>query len=1128
MGDSINWLHLTDIHFGLDDAGWLWPKVKHDFLRDIEKLQSDFGAWDLVFFTGDFTQQAKKEEFDGFNRVLEELWKTFQKGGSAPRFCPVPGNHDLARPLPDSAISKTLTKLWWTDSALREQFWRDARCEYRTAVDEAFSNYAQWIGKLPVPLIEWREGSLPGDFSATLIKGGFKLGMIGLNSTFLQIAGGPFKGKLDIHVSQLNSVCDGDPSAWVRDRTITVLLTHQPPTWLAPQALQHFRQEIYPPGRFFAQFCGHQHEPEAFELSEAGAAPRRLRQGPSVFGLEDWDGATPQKRNHGYSAGQFVLEGQDGFEKLWPRTAVAGRHGGLNICPDHTYKLQNDCVVTPFEVESAGDKPILLSGVSELQTERSVFVKSPEQEVGVLLLEGTPDDNTARAKLMTCPRLPLTFGAQHRFVRQDEQSEFEHQLRKNRCVWVAADWGTAVHDFLGAATDRFRVVDCSPEIFLLRCDEASDIDRFEALFPQQFGMPLQAFCAVVGQLKGCFLLLDEIHPQLCSGDNFQRLSKIINAIIDYCPELRVLLVSRLKPDETKFSVVEVRPLDIPDVRAYVTYHPEATVELREPDVIERLYQHSDGLPMHLDRILKALKVSSLASVLDADLEAPFGGVPEETSKALAHAVSGLVKSEERRTKRSFRLLKVLSVLPYGETLETMSHYLPAEPFFHENAVQLNELALLDVIPLRQTAPHMGGAVIGGYDLTGPKIMKVPRQVRDYVQTLLSEEERVEIVSAGIDRFFGRSWRSGRVKLRSLPSEYREYLTSGVGNEFALIHHLMTQAKSSADKRLMRKAAMLGIQYARHLSSADRYRDLTLVASGVAQLLDQNEAPEEWSQMMALYGTGLRMMGKHTESINYLKAALEVNDKNLEPQEKASIWLDIALAHESQNQGDEAVMAAEKVQVYAKPDSATWFQASTVIAGFDKGDERQKQLREIEKQAREKGYTTVANNMILDGKIESENTIEKIKQLTRVLDSEKLGYNRARAIVAKALAIQTLEKSPGLKPSELGALAMAYAYLHAQRFGSLFNRCHEALWAIFEEKGDLSNLFRLFRHTSFLWRIRGDEAKEADYLKRLSEKGAQTIEAPKAAGYVVELRYFSQRLKAILLGSLGCDAAKKIT
>ncbi len=217
------------------------------------------------------------------------------------------------------------------------------------------------------------------------------------------------------------------------------------------------------------------------------------------------------------------------------------------------------------------------------------------------------------------------------------------------------------------------------------------------------------------------------------------------------------------------------------MRAYVLNHADATPELNEADVIEKLYEQSDGLPAHLDRMLRALKVASLTAVLNAasDLDAQSERMLEATPRALIHAVGTLSESRDKYSRRSFRLLQVLAVLPYGETLDTLSHYLPTEPFFLENALELHDLALLDVMHVQQSRVDIASvAEIGSTD--APKILKVPRQVRDYVQALLSDEERETILLAGMDRFFGVRWRQGYIKLRTVAADYRAYLGSGVG------------------------------------------------------------------------------------------------------------------------------------------------------------------------------------------------------------------------------------------------------------------------------------------------------------------------------------------------------------
>jgi hypothetical protein len=1114
MADSINWLHFTDLHLGLDDEAWLWPRSRHDLFRDVEKISREVDGWDLVFFTGDLVQSGKAAEFDRLNKELETLWTHLSKSGRTPQICVVPGNHDLTRPAADAAITKTLSQLWSTDEQLRRQFWKEPDCEYRSAVNAFFTNYSNWLEKISVPLLKSNTGILPGDFGATFRKNSITLGILGLNTTFLQIVKGDLKGKLDIHISQLNAVCGGDPETWISACTSTVLLTHQPPSWLTPEAYEHFRQEIYPPGRFLAHLCGHQHEPEAFDLSEAGGAPRRFRQGPSLFGLEHWEGVSPKQRIHGYNAGQFVFESNGNFEKLWPRLAVKGRHGGLNLSPDHSYTLrEGDCVITPFDLRPTEILPTTdVIGDTTKDTAAS-------QETTIQLLENSPNESAARLDLAFCPRMPQSAGVQHRYVRQDEQSQCEHELRKSRCLWLVADWGLGEEGFLVTLLDRFRTQTTKLEAFHLKCDEAADIDVFESLFSQQFGMPLQPFCYLVTSITGAFLILEGIHPDLCKEEHFPNLQRVVGAVVDYCPNLKIILVSRLAPPANTFPTVAIRPLDAPDARSYLMHHPDATPEVEDSDTIEKIYERSEGLPMHIDRILKALKVTTLPSVLEAELEGSSLAEVGQAPVSLIHTVSQLAKSPDKRSKRSFRLLKVLSVLPYGETLDSLAHYLPTEPFFLENALQLSELTLLDVVPLQRTTPQMRAQGSVATDPGLPKLLKVPRQVRDYVQTLLSDEERLDIVLAGIERFFGREWRDGKVKLRSLPVEYREYLASGAGNEFALIHHLIAHARTAGETKTLQRGAALGVRYARHLKASDRYRDLSLVAGGLTQLLDRDQQADDWARLSALFGEGLRMTGKREEALRYLRDSLDAGVADLNESEKASIWLDIALAEESLKNNDSAIDAAKEVKALAKQDSGQYLQAESILASLTlKGASKAKRLTELETLARKGGHTSLAATIALEFASAADTPSKKIMHLDKVLSSKSNGYNRARAIVAKAEALSMQDESKQLRSSDLLALSSAYSYLHAQRFSSLFDRCNEQLWKIFESKGDSAQLLRLFRHTSFIWRIRGEQEKEAEYLKRLEKRNVKE-ESLNAKGLIMEVTYFLRRLKIVISDAL---------
>jgi len=1119
MLDSINWIHLTDLHLGLDSQSWLWPRMKHELFKDVERISKGVGPLDLVFFTGDLTQRGSKEEFESLDELLRELWEIFEKSGRTPLLCPIPGNHDLIRPDPSTAIARALTQHWWTDEDVRTQFWRDPACEYRIAVERYFENYTDWLHKTSLPKIDMLHGSLPGDFSATFSKGPLQLGIIGLNSTFLQVSKGDFKRRLDLHVSQLNAVCKRDPTGWCLERTASVLLTHQPPDWLAPIALGHFRQEIYPPGRFLAQFCGHQHAAAAFELGEAGGTPRRLRQAPSLFGLEQWEATEPKTRSHGYNAGQFLFEKSDVLEKLWPRIAVKGHDGSLRLRPDQAYNLvEGDCTVTRFELESAETSPPPHeSGSPAAKTDDFSLSTTGSGIPLAQLLDGVPDEQTARASLTACPRFVPSFGEQHRSIRLDEQTQFEQQINESRCDWLVADWGMGAEEFLSVSLERFRKAEGALEAFHLHCDEASDYDSFEALFPQQFGMPLQRFCAFLVPLKGAFLILDQIQPELCSGANFDRLSRMANAILDYCPESRLVFVSRLRPEGDQFQTIELRALDVPDVRTYLGAHPGAPPEVREPETVERIHEKSDGIPMYLERILKALTVSSLASALEFGMEGgPENAEPDRsTPRALVQAITSLVRSPDKRSSRSLRLLKILSSFPYGESLEALTHYLPTEPFFPDNALQLTELALLDVVPLPETGIRVATAFSGTVEQSTPKILKVRRQVRDYVRTLVSEDEREEILFAGVDHLFGRAWRNGKIKLRALPIEYREYVSSGKGNEFALIRDLILYSRERGDDITARRGLVLGIQYTEHLESKERYRDVAMVAGDLIRLVDRDGFPKEWRELAASYGDGLRMMDKDQEAVKYLNATLEPGPSPLGREDTASVWISLALAEQTLDHVDASVAAAEEAKRYAKPLTAAYLHAESIIAELTlEGVARNKRWAEIEKEARNRHYDEVGDTIALSLAHYAEDQSEKLSQLDKILASDRGGYNKVRAVVEKAGIVEESSGSLQLRGSEISTLSLAYSYLHSQRFHGLFDDCHERLWRVFDSRHEDALLLRLFRNTSFVWRIRGEERKEARYVKLLSKLKVEEGEAAEANASI-DIRYFTRRLALVL-------------
>src|SRR4051812_1845924 len=97
---SFNWLHFTDLHFGVPGQASLWPNVREVFWNDLAVLHEKSGPWDAVLFTGDLVQSGSEAEFRSLeDKVLGPLWDYLGTLGTKdPVLLTVPGNHDLARP----------------------------------------------------------------------------------------------------------------------------------------------------------------------------------------------------------------------------------------------------------------------------------------------------------------------------------------------------------------------------------------------------------------------------------------------------------------------------------------------------------------------------------------------------------------------------------------------------------------------------------------------------------------------------------------------------------------------------------------------------------------------------------------------------------------------------------------------------------------------------------------------------------------------------------------------------------------------------------------------------------------------------------------------------------------------
>lgn len=354
MTGRFNWLHLTDFHFGLSAQRYLWPTLRAAFLQDLGAMHDKSGPWDAVLFTGDLAQQGVAQEFKGMEKeVLSKIYEELTKlgSGNAKLYC-VPGNHDLKRPAPKSANAAVDVLLdVGSFDRCREAFWANPKGDYRKVINKSLKCYTDWWNKCPWRNSNVKDGILPGDFSATHEVRGLKIGIAGLNTTFLQLGPGDYREKLEWDVRQLAGVCDDDVDAWAKAHDACILLTHQGADWLTAECQQHGDSELAPNGRFALHLYGHMHVPKLSLIPSLGESTHHMRLlGRSAFGLE-FHGNSRVERIHGYSSGALFFN-EDGTvdARIWPRLATNDTGPWRFVSDEANYHLEEDRATKPRTV----------------------------------------------------------------------------------------------------------------------------------------------------------------------------------------------------------------------------------------------------------------------------------------------------------------------------------------------------------------------------------------------------------------------------------------------------------------------------------------------------------------------------------------------------------------------------------------------------------------------------------------------------------------------------------------------------------------------------------------------------------------------------------------------------------
>lgn len=1057
---SIKLLHLTDLHFGLSQQNWMWPTFKSQFYDDLRSLHRRTGPWDVVIFSGDLTQRGSKSEFDQLTVLLSELWAHFKGLGSNPELLVVPGNHDLVRPSELDPTARVMTQ-WWNDADVRGDFWKSHTSVYRKAVSEWFGNFQSWCADLAsvVPMAKIAKGLLPGDISATISKGSMNLGIVGLNSAWLQHTGGDFFGRLCVHPRQLHEVTGYDPDTWCEQHNSRLLVTHHPVDWLHPEAQKEWAADIYTPGRFDAHLYGHMHRGRSKTEAISGGQSRISVQGASIFGLEYY-GSDQMRRDHGYSVIQIPISPNIRGLRIWPRAATVRGDGSRRIGADQEWTLIDDtyCDLT-FHSASAA--------VVEAEA------KSPSP------LDVTTGVQAVLARLAR----PGAFSDAHAAVRKAEQTLLLAALRETRQAWLVAEWGLGGDEFIQCVQQQ--LLGRRGTIYYLDLHHVRSQEELVQGLPERIGCSLAGLCSGLADEGPVILVLDDLEVESgAAGPSAtpsiaQQVNGVVQVILDFCPDISVIVRSRVSPQTPSMRVVELASLDEADTAQYVLAHQKGSAQLAKHDAVLRLHRHTDGIPSRIDTTLRNLQIVGLKGLLELDSDvagkhADGGGA----SPVLVRAIKELSSSKDETDARSFALLKVLSMFPQGEQLSRVKRFFGARAFYVAHASRLLELALVEAVAVnslsaQQVLSDQGSSLV------------VRRPVREYVVQSLSYAEHRTLSSKALALYFGDEWELRGIRSPSdLKFDDSQCDIREIVNACTLVLRATKAATESGKISHIRSVLALATAFAAKLRTGDHFRSIASLYDDLLPLHERANTGLDLDPARIQYAKALRMIGEQIRARDILRECeLSATTKAI----KQDILLNLALISESLEESSADIVALARRAELVDPRSIDGLQARSIVIANDENYEpdRDNQLRLLQEEARKRKAFVLASNLAIDRAASSNNPERKkllLQDAAKTARGAKDAYNLVRASLQLARA--GLDETGVLTSEQMLDCTRAYEYLYNQRIDSLFGSCHGILWDSFHASSDSENLLNLFRHSSLVWRLRGQISTERTYVGRL--------------------------------------------
>jgi|GEM_PF-5347757 len=704
-------------------------------------------------------------------------------------------------------------------------------------------------------------------------------------------------------------------------------------------------------------------------------------------------------------------------------------------------------------------------------------------------------------------------------IRHDSLERGLLLAESQRLVPVIAEWGASAHSFLSAFVAKLHEIRSTTIVLHASCSGVSTGEQLQHTLGQHAGVSSVDFASSVRESESIALILDDIALSEADRSDLSgsTIRETITAYLDYCPNLVIVTVTHksLSINDSASNSIILRPLDSADTRSYLQSHSSGRVELESVVDYDRVQRVTGGLPRHIDAVVEALDYTDLDNALTT-LDSTSGLNNADVPAVIIDAITRLATSSEDTHIRAYSMLSVLCILDHGETLKTIKRVEEQSPLWPHHAKHLEEAGLLDVVEQSPPISHSRWAIKVN---KGEKVLRVPRVVRDYVLSKMDRPSRMRLLKAAANVYFGSDWLLGNIRPRARSTLFSLPSALSTGNELGVIRGLLLESLKADPERPCEpeQALRLGLRFVSYINSKGLYGEGYEAAREILGTVRDNHVfdkyVDERTELQILAGKCARMIGERSESVRLLNDALPAARASKVRGRLLDILSSLARAYEGLEQRHEAVKIAEEMISLSQNNSANYLEGKAIIANLEiDRDSGARQLQALLNRAQRHGHYTLADNIAIELASRAKSTDEALDRLAVVRTRKEREYNYVRATIRRTEALLSAGRVHQISDHDVSDMSVCYQLAFSQRLGGIFNWCHRVLWDLLEARTHHEGQLALFTHSSFFWRLHGENEKELEYAKKLCDRFPPTPIGSESTSRVI--RYCRARVKAL--------------